>query len=137
MKNSIACLVLCAGLVVGLGCAEVGEIGPPVLNTGGAGGATELGGTGGDNTHHFTGTLLPVNLCGNGVLDPGELCDGDCPKDCLLEPKCGDHCTKYVLEGSAETCDAECVLQVITECIDDDDCCPEGCKHDEDNDCHW
>ena len=32
---------------------------------------------------------------------------------------------------------AECVEVTITECIDDDGCCPEGCSHCEDNDCHW
>ncbi len=45
--------------------------------------------------------------CGNGRVDPGETCDGDCPTSCPSE----DLCTLGALSGSAETCDAECTYR--------------------------
>lgn len=50
--------------------------------------------------------------CGNGVLDEGELCDGDCPDSC----DDGNACTEDTLTGSAATCDAECTYAPIAAC---------------------
>ncbi len=68
--------------------------------------------------------------CGNGTLDPGETCDGDCPT-------CddGDPCTEDVATGAAETCDVACSTTTVTACVDGDMCCPTGCATDTDNDC--
>lgn len=44
-------------------------------------------------------------VCGNGVVEDGELCDGDCPIDC----DDGDPCTTNFIVGSPGTCTAECV----------------------------
>jgi hypothetical protein len=48
-----------------------------------------------------------VPKCGNGVLDEGELCDGDCPSVC----DDGDPCSLGTLTGSAEGCDAWCAFE--------------------------
>ncbi len=68
--------------------------------------------------------------CGNGILDPGEICDGDCPT-------CddGDPCTDDVTAGSAETCNVVCSTTPVTACVDGDACCPAGCASDTDMDC--
>ncbi len=42
--------------------------------------------------------------CGNGVVEAGESCDGDCPSGC----DDGVACTTDTLTGSAEECDAVC-----------------------------
>lgn len=72
--------------------------------------------------------------CNNGVVDQGETCDppGSCPVDC--EPS-GDSCAPNVIAGSSATCTAVCAVQSITQCINDDGCCAEGCPIMEDNDC--
>ena len=68
--------------------------------------------------------------CGNGTLDPGETCDGDCPTCEDADP-----CTEDVITGSADTCDLVCSTTPITACVDGDMCCPESCSTDMDNDC--
>lgn len=44
-------------------------------------------------------------MCGNGVVESGELCDGNCPTSC----DDSDACTSDQLMGSATSCDAVCV----------------------------
>ena len=73
----------------------------------------------------------PIALCGNGVVDAGELCDGNCVSECVMQ----NPCDTGVLTGSAATCDVECVTTTMTECADGDVCCPTGCTTDEDRDC--
>ncbi len=74
-------------------------------------------------------------LCGNGRVDPGELCDtaisdlaeGGCPqtsKDC---PDF-DPCTTSRLEGGTG-CQAHCVLALVTTCGPSDGCCPAACAN--------
>lgn len=70
-------------------------------------------------------------VCGNDILEPGERCDGNCPTAC----DDGDACTKDVLLGSADQCDAFCIQRPQTQCLDDDGCCPKGCSAAFDNDC--
>lgn len=82
----------------------------------------------------FVGCSDGVNdepVCGNGVKEPGEICDGDCPSECNKV----DTCTIGTLSGSAESCDAVCIYQSITECADGDGCCPDGCNYTMDSDC--
>jgi hypothetical protein len=78
-------------------------------------------------------------LCGNGVKEAGEKCDGaDCPTDC---PPIG--CQLRTL-SNAGTCQAECVDSAtkITQCgvaadggSGSDQCCPTGCTSGTDPDC--
>ena len=80
------------------------------------------------------GTDTPVSeqaQCGNGVLESGETCDGDCPVVCNDE----NACTIDRFEGKVTECSAECIHETITACIDGDGCCALGCTGDDDSDC--
>lgn len=69
--------------------------------------------------------------CGNGVKEPGEKCDGDCPTSC---PPIG--CMVRKLVGA--DCQAECVdalTPVITCSGVSDQCCPANCSSGNDVDC--
>lgn len=70
-------------------------------------------------------------VCGNGVREPGERCDGDCPDTCETFEAC--HVGRLV--GGPDTCDARCEVEVVTACVDDDGCCPAHCDASNDNDC--
>jgi hypothetical protein len=70
--------------------------------------------------------------CGNGVVDPGETCDANCPTTCDAS---ADACMPNVLVGTAATCTAQCQVQLVTGCVNDDGCCPVGCTVDTDTDC--
>lgn len=74
------------------------------------------------------GSTDPV--CGNGVIEDGESCDGDCGS-------CDDNnaCTQDIVNGSAETCDVTCSRDVLSACADGDGCCPAGCDNGTDDDC--
>ncbi len=71
-----------------------------------------------------------ASVCDNGVVEPGETCDQNCPS-------CddGNACTADLATGSAATCDLTCSNTPITSCVDDDGCCPMGCDQTTDNDC--
>ncbi len=77
------------------------------------------------------GCCVSPELCGNGQIDTGETCDGDCPSTC----DDSDACTTDALIGSAETCNAECSHSSITDCASGDGCCPAGCYDADDDDC--
>jgi len=69
--------------------------------------------------------------CGNGIIDSGETCDGNCPTACPAM-----NCRARTLTGSAATCDAQCVdAGVQTACVNKDGCCPAGCTTVNDSDC--
>jgi hypothetical protein len=70
-------------------------------------------------------------VCGDGVVDSDELCDGNCPTAC--DPPNG--CQLSTLVGDAATCTASCEASEVTECMPDDGCCAAGCKYPEDTDC--
>lgn len=77
---------------------------------------------------------VPGPVCGDGVVEGSELCDGDCPT--LAEcPAPGSTCAEAVLEGSEMTCDAQCGVREITQCVSGDGCCPMGCDYMQDMDC--
>ena len=70
-------------------------------------------------------------VCGNGVREGAELCDGpDCPTQCSATA-----CIHAELLGAAVTCDARCVVNEISLCAAGDGCCPAGCDHGSDADC--
>lgn len=83
---------------------------------------------GGETT---TGAPPDGGLCGNGALDEGESCDGDCPSSC----EDGDACTADSMTGSAQSCDLECAHTTITTCANGDGCCPASCTAVSDSDC--
>lgn len=68
--------------------------------------------------------------CGDGVIDDGETCDGDCGT-C----DSSDACREGIATGSADNCSLECAFEPITACQDDDGCCPSGCDESTDSDC--
>lgn len=103
--------------------ADSTSTGGGVGGVGGEGGAGGEGGSGGSG-----GSSDP---CGNGMLDAEEVCDGDCPTECI-DP---DLCTKNELSGAAETCDATCSFKPTVTCVKNDGCCPTGCHPGNDNDC--
>lgn len=79
---------------------------------------------------------IDPELCGNGELDPNEVCDpaiengeGQCPTECPAVS-----CANSELAGTAESCTARCVVAPFA-CADEDGCCPAGCDSQSDSDC--
>ncbi len=77
--------------------------------------------------------------CGNGVVEPGESCDGNkagspaaCPTSCGPSPSA---CLVSALVGDATTCTARCALTPVTACGAKDGCCADGCTAATDPDC--
>ncbi|MBO6938224.1 MAG: CAP domain-containing protein [Deltaproteobacteria bacterium] len=77
------------------------------------------------------GQCIDTESCGNGSLDPGEVCDGDCPTSCPAPATC----ETIALQGTAAECTARCVTSDISSCTNGDGCCPSGCNATNDNDC--
>jgi cysteine-rich repeat protein len=76
-------------------------------------------------------------MCGNGILEPGELCDtgitagaGACPAAC----DDGVACTTDTLMNPS-SCQASCSHTAITQPVNGDGCCPAGANTGNDNDC--
>ena len=76
-------------------------------------------------------------MCGNGILEAGELCDtgitagaGACPMTC----NDGQACTTDTLV-SANSCQAACTNTAITQPINNDGGCPAGANATNDNNC--
>jgi hypothetical protein len=53
-------------------------------------------------------------LCGNGVVDPGETCDGNCP---TCPPAQTMPCVTYEQIGSAATCNLQCLQTPVPNCM--------------------
>jgi hypothetical protein len=69
--------------------------------------------------------------CGNGVMEAGEKCDGNCPTSCPAQG-----CQRRTLQGDPAQCTAECVnTTLITGCASGDGCCPGGCTSVNDGEC--
>ena len=69
-------------------------------------------------------------VCGNGVIEAPETCDGNCPQSCEAMA-----CQTASLSGTPQNCDVECSYQAIATCTNDDGCCAPGCNATNDNDC--
>lgn len=85
---------------------------------------------------YLTDADCPAPVCGNGVVETGEICDtgisdaeNACPSDCNDNRAC----TTDLLSGSE--CTAYCTYATQINCIDDDGCCPPTCTTVDDNDC--
>jgi hypothetical protein len=73
----------------------------------------------------------PAHFCGDGTIDSGETCDGDCATTC----EDGDSCTADSQIGSPNLCNVECKHAPITKAGARDGCCPSGANADNDDDC--
>jgi hypothetical protein len=83
------------------------------------------------------GPQMPKATCGNGRIDPDEICDtgikqgdpGACPQSCE------DHvaCTRDTQAGA--DCTASCRHEEIHERVNADGCCPKGADPETDSDC--
>ncbi len=71
-----------------------------------------------------------VGVCGNGILEGGEVCDGNCPTSC----DDGVACTDDVLNGTE--CSRACDYPAITAAMSGDACCPGGANANTDSDCN-
>lgn len=107
-----------------------------------------VGGTGGMDDSGFAGggggigdevpprgaqgqVAIHAPRCGDGHVDPGELCDGDCPVTC----DDADPCTKDSMTGSTAKCSVACTHSLITAAATGDGCCPAGASAGTDPDC--
>lgn len=70
-----------------------------------------------------------VGVCGNGIMEGGEVCDGNCPDTC----DDGVACTANVLNGA--DCSRACDYPAITTAMNGDSCCPGGANANSDSDC--
>lgn len=70
-------------------------------------------------------------ICGNDVVELGEVCDGNCPATC----NDGNACTADSSSGSQNTCDFVCRNDTVNACTNGDGCCPANCDWTNDNDC--
>lgn len=71
-----------------------------------------------------SGTVVGLPECGNGVVELGEICDGDCPTSCDDD----NACTNDVLTGSESACNVTCSHTPVGVCADGDGFCPAGCN---------
>lgn len=73
--------------------------------------------------------------CGNGQIEPGEMCDpaDTCPSHAAC--KSANACVTAKYLGAADSCDAHCELTEIRSCVSGDACCPAGCDRARDSDC--
>jgi hypothetical protein len=70
-------------------------------------------------------------VCGNGFIEAGETCDGNCPINC----DDGSPCSFDQQFGSEVDCNVVCTHDPIGVCADFDGCCPPGCSLANDSDC--
>ena len=90
---------------------------------------------------HATDTDCPP-MCGNGVVEPGETCDGDsCPTSCPLPPPAIVGTSPAACSRSSWAtpidCTARCVIERRSTACEPDrrGCCPAGCTSENDPDC--
>jgi hypothetical protein len=68
-------------------------------------------------------------MCGNGIVEGEELCDGNCPSCDAIA------CWRPVSQGDPAMCNFQCTMEPIADCIAGDGCCPDGCSSATDSDC--
>ncbi len=73
--------------------------------------------------------------CGNGRVDDGETCDGDCRELVTACFESARTCQTASIDGDPDSCDVACVIEEISACGPEDDCCPDGCTSNQDLDC--
>lgn len=62
-------------------------------------------------------------VCGNGVIEAPETCDGNCPQSCEAMV-----CQTATMSGTPQNCDVDCSYQAIVTCTNNDGCCAPGCN---------
>ena len=88
-----------------------------------------------DGTDSSTDPDCTVATCGNGVVEMGELCDGDCPVDPAACPRSND-CQTATIVGDAASCSAVCAMSQIDVCMTGDGCCgTSDCNNTNDGEC--
>ena len=150
---ALICVVACgedkcpAGTMTGIGVCKVPEAGKPAPRAGaggnldrpwpgsvdaggGRGGSGGAGGSATDAGTEDADTSMSVGPeCGNGIIEDGEVCDGNCPADCDT----GNACLVGKLVG--DDCGVSCSREMVTACASGDGCCPDSCTHSTDSDC--
>jgi len=84
-----------------------------------------------------TGKCINNPVSDNTACTGGICCGGTCTgATCSVNTDCndGNSCTIDSCYNGG-TCSAYCGYQDITQCINDDGCCPSGCDYTNDNDC--
>jgi cysteine-rich repeat protein len=76
-----------------------------------------------------------ASVCGNRILEPGELCEPNSEAGCPTSCRNDDACMLGELSGSPSACDVACNWTRIEQCRDGDGCCASGCDQTEDDDC--
>lgn len=71
-----------------------------------------------------------ASVCGDGLIDGSETCEGACPVQC----NDNNTCTSDLFFGDPDQCNSECSFIDITECVSDG-CCPDNCDASTDPDC--
>jgi hypothetical protein len=90
-----------------------------------------------NNPGNCSASCSYTNVANNTECTGGICCSGECVAPvCSLDSDCddGDACTTDTCNYGG-TCAATCSHESVTECINDDDCCPPGCTNQNDNDC--
>lgn len=93
------------------------------------------GGAGGSGQPMDAGPAggMATAICGNGILESSEKCDGNCPS--AETCKSSESCLVARLKGDPTKCDATCEMNAIENCVSGDNCCPAGCTYASDTDC--
>ena len=73
------------------------------------------------------------SVCGNGVVESGESCDPGNASCSQCQSR--DKCMVARPSGSAQTCNLQCNFTAVSECTNDDGCCPGSCTSKNDSDC--
>jgi hypothetical protein len=73
----------------------------------------------------------PAPRCGDGNVDQGETCDGNCETSC----DDGDPCTTDELSGDSAHCNVACKHTAIVAAKGGDGCCPSKANANTDSDC--
>jgi hypothetical protein len=76
---------------------------------------------------------VATHVCGDGVKDSGETCDGDCPTSSTCKPS--STCMTAVFAGDPLLCTSTCTRTLITAPRSGDHCCPDGANSIDDSDC--